>query len=110
MREMLVPRTGSRLISIEQSMFALLQRKEVQTAGLPNSACYSQIMEHSGCLTNKKMAPSWYGDLVTQWIVKSSRKEKVMISIIILVGDCITGCFNRKFVTRDTIKSRNNLQ
>ena len=76
MREMLVPRTGSRLISIEQSMFVLLQRKEVQTAGLPNSACYSQIMEHSGCFTNKKMAPLWYGDLMTEWIVKSSRKEK----------------------------------
>ena len=67
-------------------------------------------MEHSGCLTNRKMAPLWYGDLVIVRNVKSSRKEKVMISIIILVGDCITGCFNRKFVTRDTIKSRNNLQ
>ena len=66
-------------------------------------------MEHSGCLTNRKMAPLWYGDLVIMWNVKSSRKDKVMISIIILVGDCITGCFNRKFVTRDTIKSRNNL-
>ena len=33
-------------------------------------------MEHSGCLTNKKMAPLWYADLMTEWIVKSSRKEK----------------------------------
>ena len=99
---MLVPRTGFRLISIEQSMFVLLQHKEVQTAGWPNSGCYSQIMEDSGYLTNKKMAPLWYGDLMTEWIVKSSRKEKNYHKYD---GGCITGHFTRKFVTRDTIKS-----
>ena len=99
---MLAPRTGFRLISIEQSMFVLLQHKEVQTAGWPNSGCYSQIMEDSGYLTNKKMAPLWYCDLMTEWIVKSSRKEKHYHKYD---GGCITGHFTRKFMTRDTIKS-----
>ena len=59
-------------------------------------------MEDSGYLTNKKMAPLWYGDLMTEWIVKSSRKEKKYHKYD---GGCITGHFTRKFMTRDTIKS-----